>query len=56
MRANHKDTISIAEVEDIVNTGADVRYSRAEIMSILEVMLIYGCWDGNIDLKFSYSK
>lgn len=31
MRANHKDTISIAEVEDVVNGGADVHYSRAEI-------------------------
>ncbi|KAE8688676.1 DNA replication licensing factor MCM3 [Hibiscus syriacus] len=36
MRGNHKDTIIIAEVEDVVNVGADVRYSRAEIMSILE--------------------
>ncbi|XVE51591.1 hypothetical protein DITRI_Ditri02bG0053800 [Diplodiscus trichospermus] len=36
MRANHKDTVSIAEVEDVVNTGADIPYSRAEIISILE--------------------
>ncbi|TYJ34291.1 hypothetical protein E1A91_A05G159100v1 [Gossypium mustelinum] len=36
MRANHKETVSIAEVEDIVNVGADVHYSRVEIMSILE--------------------
>ncbi|XWS19823.1 hypothetical protein CRYUN_Cryun31cG0049800 [Craigia yunnanensis] len=36
MRANHKDTISIAEVEDVINTRADARYSRAEIISILE--------------------
>ncbi|OMO49935.1 Mini-chromosome maintenance, DNA-dependent ATPase [Corchorus olitorius] len=36
MRANHKDSITIAEVEDVVNTGADAPYSRAEIMSLLE--------------------
>lgn len=40
MRANHKDTISIAEVEDVVNGGADVHYSRAEIMSIFEVYVL----------------
>ncbi|KAK8692511.1 hypothetical protein V6N13_075970 [Hibiscus sabdariffa] len=38
MRANHKDTITIAELEDVVNDGADVRYTRAEIMSILEIL------------------
>ncbi|OMO66573.1 Mini-chromosome maintenance, DNA-dependent ATPase [Corchorus capsularis] len=36
MRANHKDSITIAEVEDVVNTGADAIYSRPEIMSLLE--------------------
>ncbi|GMI82246.1 MINICHROMOSOME MAINTENANCE 3 [Hibiscus trionum] len=36
MRENHKDTITIAEVEDVVNDGASVHYSRAEITSILE--------------------
>lgn len=46
MRANHKDTISIAEVEDVVNTRADVRYSSAEIKSLLEVIWINGCgWE-----------
>ncbi|KAK8992505.1 hypothetical protein V6N11_048584 [Hibiscus sabdariffa] len=36
MRANHKDTISISEVEDVVNTGTDDHYSRAEIVTVLE--------------------
>ncbi|KAL4291054.1 hypothetical protein GQ457_14G008530 [Hibiscus cannabinus] len=36
MRGNHKDTISISEVEDVVNTGTDDHYSRAEIVTILE--------------------
>ncbi|KHG27499.1 DNA replication licensing factor MCM3 -like protein [Gossypium arboreum] len=36
MRVNHKDTISISEVENVVNAGADGHYSRAEIVTILE--------------------
>ncbi|XP_039036192.1 DNA replication licensing factor MCM3-like [Hibiscus syriacus] len=36
MRTNHKDTISISEVQDVVNSGADDHYSRAEIVTILE--------------------
>ncbi|KAE8722959.1 DNA replication licensing factor MCM3 [Hibiscus syriacus] len=36
MRTNHKDTISISEVENVVNTRADDHYSRAEIVTILE--------------------
>lgn len=47
MRVNHKDTISISEVENVVNAGADGHYSRAEIFAILEVMLVYGLLDRN---------
>nr|KJB69787.1 hypothetical protein B456_011G042400 [Gossypium raimondii] len=47
MRVNHKDTISISEVENVVNEGADGHYSRAEIVAILEVMLVYGLLDRN---------
>ncbi|GLT68372.1 hypothetical protein SLA2020_406120 [Shorea laevis] len=36
MRANHKDAISISEVEEVVNAGADARYTKAEIMSLLK--------------------
>lgn len=36
MRANHLDLISITDIEKVVNTGALVRYTRAEIISMLE--------------------
>ncbi|GKU92538.1 hypothetical protein SLEP1_g6251 [Rubroshorea leprosula] len=36
MRANHKDAISISEVEEVVNAGADAPYTRAEIMLLLK--------------------
>lgn len=37
MRANRLDLISIADIENVVNSVADARYSRAEIVSLLEV-------------------
>lgn len=37
MRANHLDLISIADIENIVNAGADTRYTTAEIMLLLQV-------------------
>lgn len=37
MRANHLDLISIADIENIVNSAADTRYSTAEIMLLLQV-------------------
>ncbi|KAK0579551.1 hypothetical protein LWI29_027895 [Acer saccharum] len=36
MRANRLDLINIADLEEVVNTGSDARYSRAEIMLLLE--------------------
>ncbi|XP_059440284.1 DNA replication licensing factor MCM3 isoform X1 [Corylus avellana] len=36
MRANRLDLISIADIENVVNSVADSRYSRAEIVSLLE--------------------
>ncbi|KAA3479047.1 DNA replication licensing factor MCM3-like [Gossypium australe] len=51
MRVNHKDTISISEVENVVNAGADGHYSRAEIVTILEVILVYGLLDRNKKLQ-----
>lgn len=41
MRANHFDLISITDIEKVVNTGALVRYTRAEIISMLEVTLMF---------------
>lgn len=41
MRANRLDLITITELEDIVNTGTDAHYSRAEITFLLEVNLIF---------------
>ncbi|TXG48148.1 hypothetical protein EZV62_027442 [Acer yangbiense] len=36
MRANRLDLINIADLEEVVNTGSDARYSRAEIILILD--------------------
>ncbi|RVX10796.1 DNA replication licensing factor MCM3-like 1 [Vitis vinifera] len=36
IRANHVDLISIADVEKVVNSGAPVQYSRAEILFLLK--------------------
>ncbi|KAJ9690958.1 hypothetical protein PVL29_013223 [Vitis rotundifolia] len=36
IRANHVDLISIADVEKVVNSGAAVQYSRAEILFLLK--------------------
>ncbi|KAF9590057.1 hypothetical protein IFM89_030369 [Coptis chinensis] len=36
MRANHLDLISIADIEQVVNMGAAVHYTRAEITILLE--------------------
>ncbi|XP_027347323.1 DNA replication licensing factor MCM3 [Abrus precatorius] len=36
MRANRLDLISIADVEDVINRGADSRYSPADILLLLE--------------------
>lgn len=36
MRANRMDLITITELEEIVNTGMDAHYSRAEITFLLE--------------------
>ncbi|KAF5194125.1 Dna replication licensing factor mcm3 [Thalictrum thalictroides] len=36
MRANHLDLISIADIEQVVNMGAGVSYTRAEIVILLE--------------------
>ncbi|XP_041028866.1 DNA replication licensing factor MCM3 [Juglans microcarpa x Juglans regia] len=36
MRTNRLDLISIADIENVINSGADVRYSRAEIITLLE--------------------
>ncbi|MCL7030182.1 hypothetical protein MKW94_000113 [Papaver nudicaule] len=36
MRANHLDFISIADIENVVNTGAAVQYTRQEIVTLLE--------------------
>ncbi|KAJ4981873.1 hypothetical protein NE237_032710 [Protea cynaroides] len=36
MRANHLDLISISEIEKVVNTVAAVRYTKPEIMFLLE--------------------
>lgn len=41
MRANRLDLITITELEEIVNTGTDAHYSRAEITFLLEVKLIF---------------
>lgn len=38
MRANHKEGITIADIEEVVNTGIDARYTREEIMSLLKKM------------------
>lgn len=37
MRTNRLDLISIADIENVINSGADVRYSRTEIIALLEV-------------------
>ncbi|KAK0578237.1 hypothetical protein LWI29_007287 [Acer saccharum] len=37
MRANRLDLINIADLEEVVNTGSDARYSRAEIILLLDV-------------------
>lgn len=37
IRANHVDLISIENVEKVVNSGAAVQYSRAEILFLLKV-------------------
>lgn len=37
MRANHLDVISIADIENVVNTAGDNRYTAAEIMLLLQV-------------------
>lgn len=37
MRANHLDLISVADIENVVNSGADFHYVRTEIMFLLEV-------------------
>lgn len=37
MRANRLDLISIADIENAVNSVSVVRYSRTEIISLLEV-------------------
>ena len=37
MRANRLDLISVADIENAVNSGADFHYLRTEIMSLLEV-------------------
>ncbi|KAI3971864.1 hypothetical protein MKW92_052393 [Papaver armeniacum] len=36
MRANHLDLISIADIENVVNAGAAVQYTRLEIVTLLE--------------------
>ncbi|KAL4627517.1 hypothetical protein ACB092_05G170900 [Castanea dentata] len=36
MRANHLDLISVADIENVVNSGADFHYVRTEIMFLLE--------------------
>ncbi|GLT50639.1 hypothetical protein SLA2020_241120 [Shorea laevis] len=36
MRANRKDSISISEVEGVVDSGADAPYTKTEIMSLLK--------------------
>ncbi|KAI9198885.1 hypothetical protein LWI28_023774 [Acer negundo] len=36
MRANRLDLINIADLEEVVNAGSDARYSRAEIILLLE--------------------
>ena len=38
MRANHLDVISIPDIERVINAEAATRYSRPEIMFLLEVM------------------
>lgn len=43
MRANRLDQISIADIEDVINRGADSTYSSADILLLLEVNLM-GCW------------
>lgn len=42
MRVNHLDNISIEDIETVVNIGADLPYSRVEIISLLEVKLMFG--------------
>jgi hypothetical protein len=37
MRANRLDLISIADIENVINSVSVVRYSRTEIISLLEV-------------------
>lgn len=37
MRANRLDLISIADVEAVINRGADSPYSSADILLLLEV-------------------
>ncbi|KAL5771992.1 hypothetical protein ACOSQ2_011916 [Xanthoceras sorbifolium] len=36
MRANRLDFINIADLEEVVNTGSDAHYSRAEILFLLQ--------------------
>lgn len=36
---NHLDNILVADIEQIVNREADVPYSQAQVMSVLEVRL-----------------
>ena len=40
MRANHLDLISVADIENVVNSGADFHYARTEIMFLLEVQYL----------------
>ena len=40
MRANHLDLISVADIENVVNSGADFHYVRTEIMFLLEVQYL----------------
>lgn len=41
MHAQHLEHISIGDVEGVVNNQAAVPYSRAEVMLLLEVMLMF---------------
>lgn len=43
MRTNRLDLISIADIENVINSGADVRYSRTEIITLLEVLSCAYC-------------
>ena len=40
MRANHLDLISVADIENVVNSGADFHYARTEIIFLLEVQYL----------------